>query len=130
MPFCYKCGIKTNETGLCDKCKKGIPWKRSFDRSDYLSYEEYHELYLNESDPQSIALADDELLLYERYKKDKLFDPTLRGDVSYREAYELLNQWFFKNFIKYLLQRLQTLTVSKQISLEQVKKYGSSPFLG
>jgi len=62
-------------------------------------------------------------LLYERYKKDQLFDPTLRGDVSYREAYEQLNHWFSKNFIKYLLQRLQTLTVSKQVSLEHVKQY-------
>ena len=113
MSECYKCGVReAKDGGLCDKCGKGayLGISSGFDlsRQEGLSFEEFQETYLNDiPDVQAISMADDELILYEYYKKHGIFVPNLKHIAGrYEPEYLKMNEWFSKKFFTVLRERI------------------------
>jgi superfamily II DNA or RNA helicase len=108
MPQCARCGGITAEfEGVCRKCRNNI-----YGYDNCMTWDEfYHAELADKDDIASIALADEELLLYHYYcwERDVLGSPTvsprLRKDGQYRSQYMEMNKWFASRFFSILRQR-------------------------
>jgi len=99
MGICYVSGLD-EEKCRCKKCK---------DREGTgMTFEEFYNKYLKKvPEVQGISIADDELMLYEYYKKYGNFVPTLKWvEVGYKREYSKLESWFSKRFFKVLRDRV------------------------
>lgn len=109
MGICYVSGLD-EEKCKCNRCKGkylGID-SSPLPASEGLTFEHFYSRYLKDvSDIQGIARADDELMLYEYYKKYRNFIPNLRwSHGGYRHEYSQLEDWFSKRFFKVLRDRV------------------------
>lgn len=79
-----------------------------------ISFEEFVNSKLaNTPIVMKLSVADDELMLYEYYKKDHLFIPNLKYDgTGYRSEYSKLERWFSKHFFELLRERVATNKIS------------------
>lgn len=105
---CVKCGIREALPGslYCAKCEKGYYSSLDPFYHDYYTFEDFYKKELkNVSPARALAIADDELLLYDYYQKFGFFEPRLRGPISYREEYLKLEEFFIKLFYNILKER-------------------------
>jgi superfamily II DNA or RNA helicase len=109
MGTCYVSGLDEEECE-CNRCKGKYPGVGSspLPTFDGLTFEDFCREYLeNATAVIGIARADDELMLYEYYKKYGNFVPTLRWfQDGYKHEYSKLEDWFSKRFFKVLRERV------------------------
>lgn len=73
-----------------------------------ISFEEFVNVKVgNIPTVMQLSMVDDELMLYEYYKKDHLFVPNLKYDgIGYKSEYSKLEKWFSKHFFELLRERV------------------------
>jgi hypothetical protein len=110
MATCYKCNERPAKVGLlCEHCSKGalLGVSSSIYDSHGIYYEDFSTKYLGKDDVKAIYRADDELMLYEYYKRYGNFTPSLKYiDGSYKNEYSKLENWFFNRFFNILKERV------------------------
>lgn len=109
MGICYVSGLD-EEKCKCSRCKGkylGVD-PSPLPTFEGLAFEDFCSRYLKGvPDVHGIARADDELMLYEYYKKYGNFVPNLkRIDGGYKHEYSKLEDWFSNRFFKVLRRRV------------------------